>query len=41
MGVDVFVGGATDSEVAEIGRLFCAWERVFSRFRPDSELNSC
>ncbi len=39
MGVDVFVGGATDPEQREIVGLFEAWERVFSRFRPESELN--
>jgi thiamine biosynthesis lipoprotein len=40
MGVDVVVAGASDDELAAVWRLFAAWERVFSRFRPDSELNS-
>jgi len=40
MGVGVAVGGATPSEAGEIKALFDQWDRVFSRFRPDSELNS-
>jgi FAD:protein FMN transferase len=39
MGVDVRVGGATAAELAAIARLFADWERAFSRFRRDSELN--
>jgi thiamine biosynthesis lipoprotein len=39
MGVDVLVTGATDEELAPVRRLFDRWDRVFSRFRPDSELN--
>ncbi len=39
MGVDVVLGGATTQELERIQRLFERWERVFSRFRPDSELN--
>jgi thiamine biosynthesis lipoprotein len=40
MGVDVAVGGASDEEFAAVRRLFERWDAVFSRFRPDSELNS-
>lgn len=39
MGVDVRVGGATAAELAAIAQLFADWERAFSRFRSDSELN--
>ena len=39
MGVDVAVGGASDEELAAVRRLFERWDGVFSRFRPDSELN--
>ena len=39
MGVDVFVGGATEPELEAIGLLFEKLERTFSRFRSDSELN--
>jgi thiamine biosynthesis lipoprotein len=39
MGVDVAVGGSTTEELERIEWLFEGWERVFSRFRPDSELN--
>jgi thiamine biosynthesis lipoprotein len=39
MGVDVAVGGATTEELERIQWLFEGWERVFSRFRADSELN--
>ncbi|MGB2876327.1 MAG: FAD:protein FMN transferase [Gaiellaceae bacterium] len=39
MGVEVVVGGASPEELAAIRRLFEDWERVFSRFRPESELN--
>ena len=39
MGVEVAVYGCTDGELAAIQRLFDEWERVFSRFRPESELN--
>lgn len=39
MGVDVAVCGANDEELAAIRELFEEWDGVFSRFRPDSELN--
>jgi FAD:protein FMN transferase len=39
MGVDVVVRGATDEELAEVRRLFESWDGVFSRFKPESELN--
>ncbi|HUK95500.1 MAG TPA: FAD:protein FMN transferase [Gaiellaceae bacterium] len=39
MGVDVLVCGATDDEHAAIHRLFDERDRVFSRFRPESELS--
>ena len=39
MGVDVVVGGASAAELEAVARLFHAWEQVFSRFRPDSELS--
>jgi FAD:protein FMN transferase len=39
MGTEVVVAGASEAEFSAIWRLFCEWERVFSRFRPDSELN--
>jgi len=39
MGAEVVVQGATGEELEAIRRLFMDWERVFSRFRPDSELN--
>ena len=39
MGVEVIVGGAGDRELQSIARLFEGWDRVFSRFDPDSELN--
>ena len=39
MGVEVAVCGASDDELAAIRRLFEDWERVFSRFRPESELS--
>jgi FAD:protein FMN transferase len=39
MGVDVVVAGAAADELDQIERLFATWERVFSRFRPESELN--
>lgn len=39
MGVEVAVCGASDEELAEIRQLFEEWDGVFSRFRPDSELN--
>jgi FAD:protein FMN transferase len=38
MGVDVAVGGASPDELARVRRLFDEWDRVFSRFRPASEL---
>jgi hypothetical protein len=40
MGVDVVVGGATDTERSAVSELFERWDLVFSRFRPSSELNS-
>jgi thiamine biosynthesis lipoprotein len=40
MGADVVVGGATAAEVKTIAALFAEWERVFSRFRADSELSA-
>ena len=39
MGVDVLVCGATDDEHAAVRRLFDERDRVFSRFRAESELN--
>ncbi len=39
MGCDVVVAGARLSERRAIERLFDERERIFSRFRPDSELN--
>ena len=39
MGCEVVVGGATARELRAIEELFAERERVFSRFRPDSELN--
>ena len=39
MGVDVVVGGANDDELQVIERLFARSNRVFSRFRADSELS--
>jgi thiamine biosynthesis lipoprotein len=39
MGCDVIVGGASPCERIAIERLFDARDRIFSRFRPDSELN--
>jgi thiamine biosynthesis lipoprotein len=39
MGVDVLVCGATDDEHAAVRRLFDEHDRVFSRFRAESELN--
>ena len=39
MGTDVVVGGASAAEAEAIERLFADWEQVFSRFRPQSELN--
>ncbi len=38
MGVEVAVGGATPEELVRLRRLFDEWDRVFSRFRPESEL---
>lgn len=40
MGVDVLVGGASAGELAAVRGLFEEWERAFSRFRPESELNA-
>jgi FAD:protein FMN transferase len=39
MGCEVVVGGATTSELRAVEALFAERDRVFSRFRPDSELN--
>ena len=39
MGCDVVVAGASRSERAAIGQLFGSRDRIFSRFRADSELN--
>ena len=39
MGVEVSVCGASDGELAAIRRLFGDWNRVFSRFEPESELS--
>ena len=39
MGVEVAVCGASDDELAGIRRLFEEWDGIFSRFRPESELN--
>jgi len=39
MGADVLVHGASAEELEAIDALFADWDRVFSRFRPDSELN--
>jgi FAD:protein FMN transferase len=39
MGTTVEVAGASDAELARIESLFAERDRVFSRFRPDSELN--
>jgi FAD:protein FMN transferase len=39
MGIEVAVCGATVGELAAIQRLFDEWDRVFSRFRPESELS--
>jgi thiamine biosynthesis lipoprotein len=38
MDVDVVVYGADARQVAAVERLFAEWNRVFSRFRPHSEL---
>jgi thiamine biosynthesis lipoprotein len=38
MGVDVAVRGASSAELVRVRRLFAEWDRVFSRFRPASEL---
>jgi FAD:protein FMN transferase len=40
MGCDVVVAGATESELARIRKLFEERDEVFSRFRPESELNA-
>jgi FAD:protein FMN transferase len=39
MGVEVVVAGADEAELAAVRRLFGEWDRVFSRFRADSELS--
>ena len=38
MGCDVVVGGASDAQGRAIAGLFAERDRIFSRFRPDSEL---
>ena len=38
MDVDVVVHGADTRQVAAVERLLAEWDRVFSRFRPHSEL---
>jgi thiamine biosynthesis lipoprotein len=40
MGCEILVAGADAAEADAIRKLFAARDRVFSRFRPDSELNS-
>lgn len=39
MGCEVAVGGATGTELEAVTRLFAARDRMFSRFREDSELS--
>jgi len=39
MGVEVAACGASEDELAAIRSLFDEWDRVFSRFRPESELS--
>jgi thiamine biosynthesis lipoprotein len=39
MGARVVVAGASGDELADVRARFAEWERVFSRFRPDSELS--
>jgi thiamine biosynthesis lipoprotein len=39
MGTEVVVGGANPLELVAIKALFASWERTFSRFHADSELN--
>lgn len=39
MGCEIAVGGAVGSRLDEIAALFRRYDAVFSRFRPDSELN--
>jgi thiamine biosynthesis lipoprotein len=39
MGTEVVVGGAKPDELAAVKRLFAKWDRIFSRFRPESELS--
>jgi thiamine biosynthesis lipoprotein len=39
MGCEIVVGGATDAELKQVRELFDARDRMFSRFRADSELN--
>ena len=40
MGCDVLVEGATSQELAAVRALFDERDAVFSRFRPESELNA-
>jgi thiamine biosynthesis lipoprotein len=39
MGVEVVVSDTGDCSFAAVADLFARWEKVFSRFRPESELN--
>ena len=39
MGVEVVIAGAAPHELERIRGLFAEWDRVFSRFRADSELS--
>jgi thiamine biosynthesis lipoprotein len=39
MGVEVVVRGGVETELGAVRRLFEQWDRVFSRFRSESELN--
>lgn len=39
MGVDVVVGGASETEFVSVRALFEEWDRIFSRFRPEGELS--
>jgi FAD:protein FMN transferase len=40
MGTTIVVGGAREHERRAIEGLFAEWERIFSPFRPDSELSA-
>jgi len=39
MGCEIVVDGATAGELEQVRRLFAERDRMFSRFRADSELN--